>query len=180
VKTGIEEGWAASGELDGPKYRRGKVRILILSFNARFTSTARSKGTQCESHHLLQHPLIHDSNNRYLRPLQQRSTCPSRQSSSTRKKPTPANTTSTHTARSTASYRSIRHSNWKVCQSERTGRDQAGQVWHLARIIILVPEVGGELRFSSCPVAGLRMMRNRGSHSRRTSECFCWSTVQMF
>jgi hypothetical protein len=130
--------------------------------------------------YLLHHSLIHASNNRYLLPLRPPSTCPSQQSSSTRKKSTPANTTSTHTARSTASYRSIRHSNWKVCQSERTGRDQAGQVWHLARIIILVPEVGGELRFSSCPVAGLRMMRNRGSHSRRTSECFCWSTVQMF
>jgi len=25
VKTGIKEGWAASGELDGPKYRRGKI-----------------------------------------------------------------------------------------------------------------------------------------------------------
>lgn len=27
VKKGIEEGWAASGELDGPKYRRGRVRF---------------------------------------------------------------------------------------------------------------------------------------------------------
>lgn len=27
VKKGIDEGWAASGELDGPKYRRGRIAL---------------------------------------------------------------------------------------------------------------------------------------------------------
>jgi hypothetical protein len=27
VKKGIDEGWAASGELDGPKYRRGRISL---------------------------------------------------------------------------------------------------------------------------------------------------------
>lgn len=32
VRLGIEEGWAASGELDGPKYRRGKVGLLLCLY----------------------------------------------------------------------------------------------------------------------------------------------------
>ena len=27
MKKGIDEGWAASGELDGPKYRRGRIAL---------------------------------------------------------------------------------------------------------------------------------------------------------
>jgi hypothetical protein len=27
VKKGIDEGWAASGELDGPRYRRGRISL---------------------------------------------------------------------------------------------------------------------------------------------------------
>ena len=34
VKTGIEEGWAASGELDGRKYRRGKVGWFSYRFHS--------------------------------------------------------------------------------------------------------------------------------------------------
>jgi hypothetical protein len=44
---------------------------------------------------------------RYLLPPRPHSTCPSRPSSSTRKKSTQVNTTSTRTARSTASFRSM-------------------------------------------------------------------------
>jgi hypothetical protein len=38
VKKGIDEGWAASGELDGPKYRRGRVRYAhSLRWHRSFT-----------------------------------------------------------------------------------------------------------------------------------------------
>ena len=164
VRTGIEEGWAASGELDGPKYRRGRVRVFILSLRV----AQSEERPQSESQQMLIHPI-----HRYRLPPRPHSTCPSRQSSSTRRRSTQANTTSTRTARSTASCRSIRLSNWKACLSENTGRGRVGQVWRRARIIILELEVGGEWRFSFCRVEGLLMMRSQVSRSRRASELSC-------
>ena len=140
----------------------------ILSFTTSFSLT--SPPAQIINLNLPINPL---TSHRSPRPVQQPSICPSRPSSSTRRKSTPANTTSTRTARSTVSCRSIRLSNWRVCQLKRIGGERAGRVWHRARIIILVPEVGRELHFSSCPVAGLPTTRSRVSRSRRTSECFC-------
>jgi hypothetical protein len=29
IKRGLAEGWVASGELDGPKYRRGRIRLPL-------------------------------------------------------------------------------------------------------------------------------------------------------
>jgi hypothetical protein len=29
IKQGLAEGWVASGELDGPKYRRGRIRLPL-------------------------------------------------------------------------------------------------------------------------------------------------------
>ena len=29
IKQGLQEGWVASGELDGPKYRRGRIRLPL-------------------------------------------------------------------------------------------------------------------------------------------------------
>jgi hypothetical protein len=114
---------------------------------------------------------------RYLLPPRPHSTCPSRQSSSTHRKSTQANTTSTHTAKSTASCPSIRPSNWKACLSERAGKGRVGQVWRRARITIPVLEVGRGWRFSSCRVGGLLMMQSPVSRSRwRCRMSCCWAS----
>jgi hypothetical protein len=109
---------------------------------------------------------------RYLLPPRPHSTCPSQQSSSTRKKSTRVNTTSTRTVRLTASFRSMTPSSWRGCRLERIGRERVGRVWRRARITILVLGVGGEWRSSFCRVGGLLMMRSRESRSRLTSKCF--------
>ncbi|KAM0709790.1 hypothetical protein Q7P35_003831 [Cladosporium inversicolor] len=55
VKKGIDEGWAASGELDGPKYRRGRIALpsaetLFMSITTVFFDSKEVYAGQYHKH----------------------------------------------------------------------------------------------------------------------------------
>jgi hypothetical protein len=63
VKKGIDEGWAASGELDGPKYRRGRISLptaetLFMSITTVFFD---SKEVYAGQYHKVKTPRIGSS-----------------------------------------------------------------------------------------------------------------------
>lgn len=55
IKQGLAEGWVASGELDGPKYRRGRIRLplaenLYMSLTAVYFDSQEVYAGQYHNH----------------------------------------------------------------------------------------------------------------------------------
>jgi len=144
VKKGIDEGWAASGELDGPKYRRGRIALpcaetLFMSITTVFFDSKEVYAGQYHKVNTTECGLCFDILTLH----------------------------SIHTERSTALFRSMTLSSWKVCLWARTGKARVGRASDQARITTLAQEVAEVWLFSFYPVAGSRTMLNRRSRSPR-------------